>query len=321
MRVPMPAAMTTIESPMTTTVHELRGATAPGRRRRRVAASLVLLAAALLGGCGVAMKFGYGQAAPLAYRWLDGYVEFEPKQEVRVRGALDEFMAWHRKTQLRDYAQLLAKAEGEVAGDVSAERMCGWVQDVRARLDTLLERAMPAMVDVLPTLAPNQIAAIERKQVERNAEWRDDFLQRDPAKRRREAVKREVERAEGFYGRLEKEQRELVERSVAASPMEAERTYAERLHRQKDLVETIRRIAATDPPAREIEAQVRGYVKRIERSPREDYRRYAEKVTAHNCAFAASLHNTTTEAQRKHAARKLKGYGDDVRALAGDAVP
>jgi hypothetical protein len=278
----------------------------------------VLAIGVSLAGCGVAMKFGYGQAAPLAYRWLDGFVEFEPKQETRVRVALDDFMLWHRKTQLRDYVQLLGRAEGEIAGDVTPERMCSWMQDVRLRLDTLLDRAMPAMVDVLPTLQAHQIANIERKQVERNAEWRDDHLQRDPAKRRREAVKRELDRAENLYGRLEREQKALIEQSVAESPIDGERSYAERLRRQQDLLETVRRIGAPGLAPREVEAQVRAYVKRIERSPREDYRRYAERVTDHNCTFAATLHNTTTPAQRRHAARKLRGYGEDFRALAGD---
>lgn len=302
---------------MPTTVHELPKAAARARARRAgTAAALAVLLA--LSGCGVAMRFGYGQAAPLAYRWLDGYVDFEPKQETRVRGALDDFMAWHRRTQLRDYVQLIGKAEGEIAGDVSAERMCGWVQDVRLRLDTLLERAMPAMVEVLPTLQPNQLANIERKQVERNEDWRDDYLQRDAGKRRREAVKRELERAETLYGRLEREQKALIETSVAESPLDGERSYAERLRRQQDLLETIRRIATPGVAPKEVETQVRGYVRRIERSPREDYRRYAQQLTDYNCAFAASLHNTTTPAQRRHAARKLKGYGEDFRVLAGD---
>ena len=306
---------------MTTTVHELPSAAArpPVRPATRRIATAVALAVALgVTGCGVAMKFGYGQAAPLAYRWLDGYVEFEPKQETRVRGALDEFMVWHRKTQLRDYVQLIGKAENEIAGDVSGERMCGWVQDVRTRLDALLERAMPAMVEVLPTLQPNQISNIEKKQVERNEDWRDDYLQRDSAKRKREAVKRELERAESLYGRLEREQKALIEKSVAESPLDGERSYALRLGRQRDLLDTLRRVAAPGTAPKDVEAQVRGYVKRIERSPREEDRRYAQQVTDYNCAFAAALHNTTTPSQRRHAAKKLKGYGEDFRALAGD---
>lgn len=308
--------MTTMLNPMSTpVVHESRSNAA--RRAWRLGLGLAALLS--LAACSIAMKFGYGQAAPFAFRWLDGFVEFEPAQATRVRAALDDFMAWHRKTQLPDYAQLLARAEGELAGEATGERMCGWVQDVRVRLDTALDRAMPALVEVLPTLNAQQIANIERKQAERNEDYRDDFLQRDPAKRRRAAVKREMERAESFYGRLADEQRELITRSVAESPVDGERSYAERLHRQQDFLETVRRLsAAPATPAREVEAQIRAYVGRVERSPREDYRRYAERVTDYNCSFASALHNTTTSVQRRHAARKLKGYGDDFRALSGD---
>jgi hypothetical protein len=307
--------MTTIDSPMTTTVHELRGQA--GRRSRGAVASAALAAALLVAGCGVAMKFGYAQAAPLAYRWLDGFVEFEPKQETRVRGALDDFMAWHRRTQLRDYVQLLSKAEAEIAGDATPERMCGWVQDVRSRLDALVERAMPTMVEVLPTLQAHQIANVQKTQAERNEDWRNDYLQRDMAKRKREAVKRETDRAESLYGRLDREQKALIEKSVLESPLEGERSYALRLRRQQDLLETLRRVAAPGIAPKEAEAQIRGYLKRVERSPREEDRRYAQQVTDYNCAFAATLHNTTTPTQRQHAAKKLRGYGEDFRALAG----
>lgn len=280
---------------------------------------LATLALATLSACGIAMKIGYGQAAPLAFRWLDGFVDFEAQQATRVRAALDDFMAWHRRTQLPDYVRLLGRAEEEIAGDATGAQMCGWVQDLRGRLDAMVERAMPTLVEVLPTLTPQQIVNIETKYAERNDAYRSEFLQRDPAKRRREQAKRELERAESLYGRLDRAQIDLIQRSVADSPLDGERTLAERIQRQQDLLETVRKLAAPGaaPSPREVEGQVRAWLGRIERSPRDDYRRYAERLTEHNCAFAATLHNSTTPAQRRNAATRLKGYGEDFRSLAG----
>ena len=59
----------------------------------------------------------------------------------------------------------------------------------------------------------------------------------------------------------------------------------------------------------------------IDRSPRESYRRYAERVDgAQLRAWRAQLHNATSAAQRREAAKKLTGYEADLRALIGDAA-
>jgi len=273
----------------------------------------------LLEGCSVALKFGYNQGSALAFRWLDGHVDFDEAQTARVRTALDEWFLWHRRSQLPEYAELLARAQLDLADDISAERMCGWATEVRSRLDLALERATPAIAELMLTLTPQQIANIERRNAEKNDEFRDDFLQRDPQRRRRAAIRREMERAEDLYGRLDDVQRELVARAVAESPFDPVLALEERRRRQQDAVAGLRRLIAARAGRSEAEAEVRAWSQRLTRSPRDDHRRYAERLTEYNCAFAASLHNATTPAQRRTAARKLKGYEDDVRALAGEA--
>ena len=159
-----------------------------------------------------------------------------------MRTALDEWFAWHRRTQLPDYADLLVRAQAELVADATPEGMCAWSREIRGRIDKAIERAVPVVAEVALTLAPAQIAAIEKRNVETNDEFRDAFLQRDPAKRRRAAVQREIERAESFYGSLDPAQREFVARSVASSPYDAGIAYAERLQRQQDLLQLLQRL-------------------------------------------------------------------------------
>ncbi len=103
---------------------------------------------------------------------------------------------------------------------------------------------------------------------------------------------------------------------MAASPFDADAWNAERLQRQQDALQLLRRLA--NPPADRDTAlaALRAYVAHVWRSPREPYRRYQEKLETYNCAFAASLHNSTTPAQRQAAAAKFKGWEVDLRALA-----
>ena len=281
---------------------------------------MMLAVSVLLSGCGLALRIGYNQGASLAFRWLDGYAEFDDAQTLRVRAALDEWFVWHRRTQLPDYADLLARARAELPGSATAERMCAWSNDLRARFDTAIEHAVPAMAEIMPTLSAQQIASIEKRYATRNDEYHDDFLHRDPAKRKKAATEREIERAEEFYGRLDDAQRAFVVRAVAESPWDGDMAYAERLRRQQDMLAIVRRLAATRATPAEAEAEIRGYLKRIERSPQEAYRRYLARLVDYNCVYAAALHNLTTAEQRQKAAKKLKGYEEELRALAGEGA-
>ena len=304
---------------MTTMFNTMPPSVLPRSRcRSSIIAALWLVALVALVGCSL-LKVGYGQANALTFRWLDRYVDFDDAQSLRVHGALDDWFAWHRRTQLPDYADLFARAQGEVLADTTPERMCAWGRELRGRVDTALERAAPAIANVVLTLSPEQIAHIEKRYHEANEEYRDEFVQRDPAQRRKAMIRREIERAEMLYESLDDAQRDLIARAVAASPADPEMAYAERKYRQQDALVTLRRLAATRASNAEAEAQVRAYLQRVDRSPREGYRSYAERLADFNCAFASALHNSTSAAQRRVAARKLKAYEVDLRALAAEA--
>lgn len=270
-------------------------------------------------GCS-ALRFGYNQAADLAYWWLDGFVDFNEVQTVKVRDALAGWFVWHRGTQLPDYAQLLVRAQTEVMADTTPARVCDWWNNVSTRMNTAFERAVPAGADLMLTIAPQQIQHMERRYAKANDEFRDEYLQADASKRRRVSVDRAIERAELLYGKLEDEQREQVNRSIAKSPFDPELWFSERKRRQQDALQILRRLSAEGASRDKAEAALRAYIDRWSRSPREDYRRYSESPTTYNCAFAASLHNGTSAAQRQVALEKLKGWEADVRALAADAA-
>ena len=290
----------------------------PARRSSIIAALVVLLAAAL-SGCSL-LQLGYGQLDTILFRWLDRYVGFDDAQSLRARTALDEALAWHRRTQLPDYVQLLGRAETEVVADSTPERMCAWANEIRGRLDPILQQLAPAITDVALTLTPAQLAAIEKRFAETNDEFRDDHLQRNPQRRQRATVKRETERAEMLYGRLDEAQRTLVVESVRSSPYSAEVVDGERRMRQRDMLALLRRLRESRPSRDDALVQVRAYLRIVDHSPREAYRAYVERVVGHNCELASALHNSASAAQRREAAKRLAGYRGDLRALMGEGA-
>jgi len=78
----------------------------------------------------------------------------------------------------------------------------------------------------------------------------------------------------------------------------------------------LRKVGNAGASREQAQALLAAYVAGLERSPREAYQRYSEHLSDFNCAFAASVHNSTSAEQRRHAAEKLAGWEGDLRAIA-----
>jgi len=270
----------------------------------------------LLVGCS-AVRLAYNQAHHVVYWWLNSYVEFDAEQGERARDALADWFAWHRATQLSDYAGLLALAQQQVVRDVTPGEVCRWVDVLRERIETGYEHGVPAMAELVRSLKAAQLQRIERRYREADEEFRDEYLQADRAKRLEEANKRARSRAEMIYGRLNDAQIELLARGLATSPFDPERWLSERRQRQREIVDTLRVLQAEGADSARIQTALRRFAAHAAQSPRQPYRDYQQRLFEHNCELIARLHDSTTPAQRRHGADKLRGWEDDLRALAG----
>ena len=270
---------------------------------------------ASLAGCS-ALRVGYSQAPQIVHWWLDSYADFDDSQSARARDAIRAWFRWHRSTQLADYAALLARVEGELAEPLTPAQACRLVDEVNARLAVAFERALPAAVDIARTLSPQQLAHLQQRYAKNNAEYRREFLQDSTEERMRESVKRVVERAESFYGRLDDAQREHIAQWVGDSPFDAQAWFAERKLRQQEVLQALHRLSTEALSQEDAQALLRQVYEHVWRSPREPYRAYQQRLGQYNCAFAAQVHNDMSPEQRRRAIAKLKGWEDDLRALA-----
>jgi hypothetical protein len=269
----------------------------------------------LMAGCS-AVRLGYSNGPTLAWWWLDGYVDFSREQSSRAKQAIDRWFEWHRSTQLTGYANLLATAQTEVLEPTTAAKACRWQRLGRDALEPALERALQEAADLVPGLGEAQWQHLEVRFAKSNAELRKDFLQPDADERTKASVKRVLERAEMLYGDFDTAQRKAVAAGVVASPFDPQAWVTERERRQRETVQTLRRLGAQRADRDTILAALRVLADRAERSPDPTYRAYQLRLADYNCAFAAQVHNATTPAQRQAARERLKGWEDDLRSLA-----
>lgn len=277
----------------------------------RWAAALAL--ATSVAACGAA-RLAYNQAPNLTYWWLDEYVDFTAEQTPVVRDKINAFFDWHRTEELPEYSRRLEAWQALATRNITANEACTEYDAIRERIDRATERMIPDLARMAVQLSPEQLQAIQRRQAERNAEFAEDHLEPPREQEVADRLKKAVERSERLYGTLTTEQRALLREQLERSPWDPQRTHAERLRRQADLLQTLQDAKARPEQA---EALVRGHIERIARSPTPGYADYSRRLVQHGCAQFAALHNSTSEAQRTQAVSALRGYADDVVRLAG----
>jgi Family of unknown function (DUF6279) len=284
------------------------------RSKTSIIGLLILLCAAALSGCS-SIRLAYGNAPQLLWWWIDAYVDFNGEQSPGVRQGLDRLHEWHRSTQLPELAGLLATAQAQVSEPTTPALACRWQNQVREALEPTLQRALQLAADTLPGLSEANYRHIEQRYAKGNTEMKRDFLQPDAQDRLDEAVKRTLERVERIYGRVGDAFAHHALLRVAASPFDPELWLAERQRRQRDVLQTLRRLSADKADAEQRLAALQVLVQRLERSPDTEYRAYQMRLTDYNCAFAAQIHNSTTAKQRQQARATFKGWEEDLRSF------
>ena len=268
----------------------------------------------LLSSCSM-LRLGYDQGPQLVWWWLDGYVNFSNEQTPHAKEAIRKWFTWHRTTQLPEYAAWLSTLRSQIGDPVTPAQICGWSEELRNTIAPALDHTMQLGAPLVPNLGEAQWHSIEQRYAKGNDEFRRDFLQPHAEERLAASIKRIVKRVENIYGNIDEVQHRLIVAGIEASPFDPEAWLAERQRRQHETLLTLRRLATEPAEAGHVVAALRGLVERVERSIDTDYRAYQVKLTEYNCAFIASVHNSTNPIQRQHAHDKLKNWETDLRKL------
>ncbi|MDD5332390.1 MAG: DUF6279 family lipoprotein [Rhodoferax sp.] len=282
--------------------------------RHIIGALLLVLATLGLSGCS-AVKLSYNNAPELTYWWLDSYLDLNETQSLKLRSDLTALQAWHRQMELPQYVSTLERLQRLAATEVTPLQVCTLYEELRPRLQVLLDRAEPTLVALAPTLTATQLEHLARQFNKRNGKWRAEWLDNSAAEQAARRAQQLTDRAEHFYGPLEEAQLAMLRASVARSVFDADVKYRETLRRQQDALQTLRQLQADPGPAGHVKTAVHALLERTLNSPAADYRSYAERSTQENCRLLATLHNSATPAQRQRLLETLQDYAADARSL------
>jgi hypothetical protein len=267
-----------------------------------------------LAGC-AAMKIGYNNADTLALLQLDNYVDLTADQELTAKERINALMAWHRGTQLRDYAAFVDKMRTKVAGPVTVADVIDFNQQLNARMMTAADKAAPDIAQLALTLEPQQIDRAAKKIASDATKARREFVRAEKDSGT-ERIKKYGERAESWFGKLTDEQKDLIRKSFASRPTDATWWIDERERRQREFIVLLRKIQA-DRPSEEVAARwMRTYFTQLNVPPDSERRARTEAYRRGSAELVAHLINTATPEQRAMLDKKLNDYAQDFRSLA-----
>ncbi len=267
-----------------------------------------------VGGCS-AVRLGYNNAPDLAYWWLNGYMDFDGPQSLRLRDDLQALQDWHRKDELPALAEMLRNLQTAAPHNVSPEQVCTLTTFLESRVLEATERLLPAAAAITATLKPAQLAHLEKAWVKNNRKWREDWLEGNPEDRAQYRLNKLTERAESFYGRLSETQRKSLGAVLEDSGFDAATQYRETLRRQRDTLQTLKALRGAVQSEAQVQAELRALMLRSLQSPDATLRQYQLRVRQQGCAVVAALHNNTSTAQRTKLVETLADYEADSRAL------
>jgi hypothetical protein len=280
----------------------------------------LLLAALLLAGCSAGVRLGYNNADTLLVYTIDGYVGLTAEQEQLVKERAGTLIAWHRATQLRDYAQLIETTRQRLDGPVSADDVLAFNKAINARLAALGERAAPDLAQLALMLTPEQITRMQRKLASDNSKARRELVQFAGKETLDDRVKKYAERADFWFGSLTREQLELVRTSLARRPDSAVWWIEERERRQRDLVAILQRIQA-DRPSEEVAATwLRTYFAQLQLPGEAERRARVMEFRVVNAELIAQLVNTATPEQKSKLSSRLASFAQDFVSLASERI-
>jgi hypothetical protein len=274
---------------------------------RIIKKTLILTLALSLMSCSL-VKTAYNNAPALIAWRLDDYFDFSAAQKAKLKPALRDLHAWHRKNELPRYVSLLDEMHDDLSYDVSAQTACQRIESIKSNVQMLQTKVIPIIVEVADTLSEKQLQHFEKKLEKRNQEWKEEWWQETIEEQREVRLEKSQDFAEKVYGDLNEKQISLLKQAIAKSDIDPAIIYAEILRRDEDTLSILKALRNPASSNEEKSQLVRAGFERMQNSPNPAYQAYIDKLTQQTCETIASLHASTTAKQRLHAQQWVDDY-------------
>ena len=284
--------------------------------QNRLMYALLTLMLVVVAGCS-SLRLAYNNGDTVLYWWLNAYVDLDRDQKGWVREDIDKLFDWHRKTQLKDYVEILRKGQKQVQGNPTQADLMADYSEIKSRTQSLLLKAAPDLADLARSLKPEQIAQMEKKFKSNNDDYRKKFLTGDQEKRQQLRYKKSMEQFELWFGSFSSEQEALIRKASDARPLDNEIWLDERSRRQRNVLALVQKVQneklGKEATVALINTLINDSFDRLEHSDRKAFFDAFENSTAQMILTVIKI---ATPAQKTHAVKRMQGWIDDFNSLA-----
>ena len=284
--------------------------------QNRLMYALLTLMLVVVAGCS-SLRLAYNNGDTVLYWWLNAYVDLDRDQKGWVREDIDKLFDWHRKTQLKDYVEILRKGQKQVQGNPTQADLMADYSEIKSRTQSLLLKAAPDLADLARSLKPEQIAQMEKKFKSNNDDYRKKFLTGDQEKRQQLRYKKSMEQFELWFGSFSREQEAAIRKASDARPLDNEIWLDERSRRQRNVLTLVQKVQneklSKEATVALINTLIKDSFERLEHSERKPFFDAFENSTAQ---MVLTVIKIATPAQKEHAVKRMQGWIDDFNSLA-----
>lgn len=173
----------------------------------RVLAGVVVLAGVLT-GC--AVKLVYNQLDWLIPWYLSDYLDMDGEQDAFFDKRLQEYLVWHRKSQLPEYAKFLRQVADDVEDGLSEQEVQGFQSEMEHMASVLMQRLAPDVTALFANADGHQLEELFEVLDKEGERFRRRYAKQSIQEQREDQVDDVIETIERWTGSLTKPQEALV---------------------------------------------------------------------------------------------------------------
>jgi len=170
----------------------------------------MILMAVFLAGCS-STRTAYRFADWGIVWWVEDYVTLNSAQKARLEEDLDNLRQWHCFAELPRYTQWLETLKEDLSPSVpEVDVIRHHQQQLFVFTDALLQRAVPATVNLLSTLSDEQVEELATNMAQQHRELEQEMLGGSAQENAEGRAERTAERLENWLGPLNDQQASLI---------------------------------------------------------------------------------------------------------------
>jgi hypothetical protein len=271
----------------------------------------LLLLVVLIAGCS-ALRLGYRQADTLLAWRANEYFDLNPLQKHEFDVRLERLLVWHRYEQLPEYAAFIDTAIKKAQPGLKGEDVAWFVDGFKARYRIIVNRGAADAAEMLATLAPEQIVALQKRWDKDNHKFvSENELDGSVEKRKRARLKKTLSQIVDWTGSLSSEQEQKIAALLDAVPLIEHLRHADRIRRQQEFLQLLK----LRTNQREFRPKLQAWLLDWEHGRTPEFEKLSNEVYARRIEFYVAVDKLLTPRQRQHALHRLQEYVDDCRTL------